>query len=131
MPKPLPTIHESQEELLNLFNAIHDRERRNRVHALFLIKIEHCKTRKAIAETLHVERKAVERWLKQYEQEGLQSLLTSQRSRCGKKPRIQGETVYHTVHYKLKGAPKVPRKSNVRKDPQLEDDFKKKCLRNT
>lgn len=91
MPKKLPPIHESQEELLQLFNTVQDRERRNRVHALFLIKIAHCRTRKAIAETLHVERKAVERWLKQYEHAGLPALLLSQRRRCGKKPRIQGE----------------------------------------
>jgi transposase len=167
MPKKLPTIHESQEELLTLFNTINDRERRNRVHALFLITIEHCRTRKAIAKTLHVERKAVERWLIQYEHEGLQALVRQHRNRCGRKPRIQGEslaqlreqlsrpegfqgyqsictwlhdrfgrdvpykTVYHTVHSKLKGSPKVPRKSHVKKDATQEEAFKKKCLQTT
>ena len=95
MPKRLPMIHESQEELLNLLNTVKDRERRNRVHALFLIKIDHCRTRKAIAQTLHVERKAVERWVSHYERGGLQALLRHHRHRCGKKPRIQGEALAH------------------------------------
>jgi transposase len=161
MPKKLPTIHESQEELLTLFNTVKDRERRNRVHALFLIKIDHGRTRKAIAKTLHVERKTVERWLTTYEHEGLQALLRQHRNRCGQKPRIQGEslaqlheqlthpegfqgyqsicrwlqerfgldvpykTVYNTVHYKLQGRPKVPRKSHVKKDATQEHAFKK------
>lgn len=164
MPKTLPQIHESQKELLDLFKRITDRERRNRVHAVLLVKTGHGETRKAIADTLQVDRKTVERWFKQYEQNGLQALLTSHRHRCGKKPSIQGEalsrlqeqlnrpegfhgyhsicswlteqfglvipykTVYGTVAYKLKGSPKVPRKSNVKKDAQCEDAFKKKSL---
>jgi transposase len=162
MPKPLPMIHESHEALLRLFNTIPDRERRTRIHALFLVKMGYCRTRKAIAQALQVERKAVERWMQQYEHDGLQALLVSHRRHCGKKPRIQGEvleqlnaqlahpegfqgyqsictwlkdrfglevpykTVHATVHYRLKGAPKVPRKSNVKKEPQHEDTFKKK-----
>jgi transposase len=163
MPKPLPPIHESENELLALFNTIPDRERRNRLHAVFLVKMGYCQTRKAIAQALHVERKAVERWFKQYEQDGLQALIVSHRSHCGKPPRIQGEplaqlqeqlnqpagfqgyqsictwlkeqfgvdvpykTVHSTVYYRLKGTPKVPRKSNVKKDRSREDTFKKKC----
>jgi transposase len=161
MPKPLPPIHESEEELLALFNTIHDRERRNRIHAVFLVKMGYCQTRKAVAQALHVERKAVERWLKHYEHDGLPSLLVSHRSHCGKRPRIQGEplaqlhaklnqpegfqgyqsictwlherfgldvpykTVHSTVYYRLKGSPKVPRKSNVKKERQREEAFKK------
>jgi transposase len=167
MPTPLPPIPESQEELLRLFNTIHDRERSNRVHALFLVKIGSCRTRKAIATALHVERKAVERWITQYEQDGLQSLFISQRSRCGKKPHMLGEpwsqlqeqlnhpegfqgyqsictwlnerfglevsyqTVHRTGYDTLKGTPKVPRKSPVKKDPPQEDAFKKKSLHTT
>jgi transposase len=167
MPKPLPHIHESPEELLHLFNTIPGRERRNRVHAVFLVKMGYCRTRKDIAMTLHVERKAVERWIKQYEQDGLQALVISHRSHCGKKPRITGEplaqlqeqleqpegfkgyqsictwlkdqfgldvpykTVHKTVYDKLKGTPKVPRKSHVKKDTPKEDAFKKKSLQNT
>ncbi len=167
MPKKLPPIQERQEELLALLNTVTGRERKNRVHALFLIKIGHCRTRKAIATTLHVERKTVERWLTQYVQEGLPALLRQHRHRCGKKPRIQGDalaqlqeqltrpegfrgyqqictwlhehfglnvpykTVYHTVHDTLKARPKVPRKSNVKKDAAQEEAFKKKDSQTT
>jgi transposase len=165
MPKPLPPIHEREEALLALFNTIHDRERRNRIHALFLAKMGYCQTRNAIAQALHVERKAVERWFTQYEQHGLQALITSPRHHCGKKPRIQGDalaqlhekldqpegfrgyqsictwlkeqfgldvpykTVHTTVYYRLNGRPKVPRKSNVKKDPHREEAFKKNVCR--
>lgn len=93
MPKSLPPIHESHEELLKLFNTMPDRERRNRVHALFIVKMGYCRTRKAIATALDVERKTVERWFKLYEQAGLQSLVISHRDRCGKTPRIQGDVL--------------------------------------
>ena len=167
MPKALPRIHESSEELLRLMNTLPDRERRNRVHALFLAKMGYCRTRKAIAASLHVNTQSVERWFKHYQQDGLQSLVTSHRNKCGKKPRIRGEalsqlkeqldkpegfkgyerirlwlqeefgldvpykTVHQTVYYTLKASPKVPRKSHVRKDPEKEEAFKKKRLRNT
>lgn len=167
MPKALPHIPESSEELLHLMNTMPDRERRTRVHAVFLAKLGYCRTRKDIAATLQVNTQSVERWFKHYEKHGLQSLLTSHRSKCGKKPRIQGEalaqlkekldtsegfhgyerirrwlkeqfgldvpykTVHQTVYYKLNAAPKVPRKSHVRKDPDKEETFKKKSLHNS
>lgn len=167
MPKALPHIQENSEELLHLMNTMPDRERRNRVHAVFLAKMGYCSTRTEIAATLSVHKQTVERWFKQYTKDGLQSLITSHRNTCGKKPRIQGEalsqlkeqldkpegfkgydririwlkeelgldvpykTVHQTVYYKLKAKPKVPRKSNVRKDPEQEEAFKKKRLRNT
>jgi len=145
-------------------NTIPDRERRTRVHAVFLGKMGYCRTRKEIAAALHVHKRSVENWFKQYEQDGLPALLTSQRSNCGKKPRITGKalsklkeqldkpegfrgyesiriwleeefgldvpykTVHQTVYYKLKAKPKVARKSNVRKDPEKEEAFKKKSL---
>lgn len=93
MSKKLPIIVESQEELLELFNKIQDNERRNRVHALYLVKMGFCTTRKAIGNSLRVGRKAVERWLKIYEQAGLQALLVSNRSNCGRKPKIMGEAL--------------------------------------
>jgi transposase len=166
MPKALPPIHESSEELLHLLNTLPDRERRTRVHAVFLAKMGYGRSRKDIAATLHVNAQSVERWFKHYEKHGLHSLLTSHRTKCGKKPRIQGEvlsqlqeklntpegfkgyeririwlqdqfgldvpykTVHQTVYYKLNAKPKVPRKSNVRKDPEKEETFKKKRLPN-
>jgi len=42
---------------------------------------------------------------------------------------IPYKTEYHTVHDRLQGSPKVPRKSNVKKHPEREDAFKKKSLR--
>lgn len=93
MPKSLPPIHESSEELLHLLNTIPERESRNRVHGLFLAKMGYCRTRKDIAATLQVGKKAVERWFKQYGQDGLQPLITSHRRNCGKKPRITGEVL--------------------------------------
>ena len=167
MPKALPYIHESSKELLHLLNTMPDRERRNRVHALFLAKMGYCRTRKEIAASLHVNKQSVERWFKHYEKDGLQSLITSHRNNCGKKSRIRGEalcqlkakldtpegfkgyqsicdwlkdqfgldvpykTVHQTVYYKLKAKPKVPRKSNVNKDPEKEESFKKKTSPNT
>ena len=165
MPKSLPPIRESSEELLQLMHTMPDRERRTRVHAVFLAKMGYCQSRKAIAAALHVHTRSVERWFTHYEQDGLHALLTSRRSQCGKKPRIAGialsalqekletpegfhgydsirlwlekefgldipyKTVHQTVYYKLNAAPKVPRKSNVRKDPDQEASFKKKTLR--
>jgi putative transposase len=93
MPKSLPYIHESSEELLHLLNTLPDRESRKRVHAVFLAKMGYCPTRKEIATTLHVGKKAVERWFKRYEQDGLQLLITSHRSNCGKKRSITGEVL--------------------------------------
>lgn len=167
MPKALPPIHESSQELLHLMNTLPDKERRTRVHAVFLAKKGYCRTRKDIAAALHVHTQSVERWFTRYEHDGLQSLITSHRSHCGKQPRIAGEalsqlkekldtpegfqgyerirlwlkeqfgldvpykTVHKTVYYKLKAAPKVPRKSHVRKDPEQEESFKKKSLLTT
>ena len=164
MPKALPHIHESSQELLHLMNTLPDRERRNRVHAFFLAKMRYCSTRKDIAAVLNVHTQTVERWFKHYEKDGLQPLLTSHRSRCGKHPRIAGEalsqlkeqldkpegfqgyesirrwlkeqfeldvpykTVHKTVYYTLKAKPKVPRKSNLKKNPEKEESFKKKTL---
>jgi transposase len=93
MPKSLPPIHESQEELLSLVHTLADRERKTRVHALFLANMGYCTTRTAIAQALCVERKAVERWFTQYATNGLQALLVSQRRQCGKKAHIRGEAL--------------------------------------
>jgi transposase len=100
MPKPLPLIQEREEALWALFNTIHDRERRNRMHALFLAKMGYCQTRHAMAQALHIERKAGERWFRQYAQHGLQALITSHRHHGGKNPRIQGDALVQ-LHEKL------------------------------
>ena len=53
----------------------------------------HCRTRKEIAGILNVHKQTVEKWFKHYEKEGVESLIISHRSKCGKKPRIVGEAL--------------------------------------
>ena len=61
--------------------------------------------------------------------QGYQSICTWLNDRFGLD--VPYKTVYHTVHDKLKGKPKVPRKSHVKKDATQEDTFKKRRLPTT
>lgn len=76
MKKPLPMIQENVDELEQMFKTEKNKHKRNRLHALYLIKSEQAKTRIQIGKILSVNRITVGIWLIIYEKQGLSKLLT-------------------------------------------------------
>jgi transposase len=76
MPRfPLPVIAESAEELLALRRAERDERRRERLHALWLLASGAASSRTALADQLGRNRETIRRWLGDYAQGGLATLL--------------------------------------------------------
>lgn len=76
MRKPLPPIRESEEELQRRLRQSRDARVTLRLHLLVLIVTGEVNTRQAAAERLAQHRNTIGRWLAQYEQAGLEGLLT-------------------------------------------------------
>jgi len=76
MKKPLPKIQENIDELEQMLKTEKNKHKRDRIHALYLIKSEQAKTRIQIAKMLSVNRITVGKWLIIYEKQGLSKLLT-------------------------------------------------------
>lgn len=82
--RALPPITETADELRGRLRMMRDAELRQRLHLLLLIKDQVVVTRKAAAERLLRHRNTISRWLTDYEQGGLDRLLT--RKPTGKPP---------------------------------------------
>jgi len=76
MKKPLPKIQENIDELEQMLKTEKNKHKKDRIHALYLIKSEQAKTRIQIAKMLSVNRITVGIWLNIYEKQGLSMLLT-------------------------------------------------------
>jgi transposase len=76
MGKPLPNIQENINELEHMLKTEKNKHKRDRIHALYLIKSEQAKTRIQIAKILSVNRITIGIWLNIYEKQGLSKLLT-------------------------------------------------------
>ena len=74
--KPLPPITESHDELRERLRATRDSQLRQRLQLLVLVKEEAVTTRQAAAEHLMRHRNTISRWLYDYEQGGIDRLLT-------------------------------------------------------
>ncbi len=106
MKKPLPEIHESIEELKHLL--IHEQESRKkqRLHALYLLKSGQARTRLAVAVLLGVHRRRIGTWLARYAQGGFPALMTIGKP-PGKPPQLSPEVLTHLTEYlaQTEGAP--------------------------
>ncbi len=75
MRKPLPTIHESADELKHRLKQERHPARQQRLHALYLLASGQARFRQEVATLLGVDRNTIGRWLAQYERGGLDALL--------------------------------------------------------
>jgi transposase len=75
MRKPLPTIHESADELKHRLKQERHPARQQRLHALYLLASGQARFRQEVATLLGVDRNTIGRWLAQYERGGLDTLL--------------------------------------------------------
>lgn len=75
MRRPLPEVHESEEELRSLLKRTRDPRRRRRIHLLLLIRTGQARSRQAAAAHLAVHRNSVREWLEKYREGGLKGLL--------------------------------------------------------
>lgn len=76
MKRPIPTIHQSSEELKRLLKTQKDVRKRQRVEMLYLLQSGQAKTRLQGAALLGVHRQSVAAWLEAYERGGMEALLT-------------------------------------------------------
>lgn len=75
MRKPLPTIHETADDLKALLTQERHPAKQARLHALYLLASGHAHFRQEVAALLGVDRNTVGRWLTDYAQGGLLTLL--------------------------------------------------------
>lgn len=73
---PLPEITEDATDLQRWLRAELDPERKRRLHALVLLATGQATTRREVADHLAVHRHTVARWLRCYDDGGLEALLT-------------------------------------------------------
>ena len=75
MYRALPTITETAEELKARLSAERHRQKRQRLHALYLLASGQARTRQQVAQLLGVHRETVGAWLATYATGGLTALL--------------------------------------------------------
>ena len=76
MKKAIPPIQETPEALKDLIRRQHDGQRRQRLHALYLVQTQQAHTRQQVAKLRGVHRTTVGHWLAAYERGGVRQLLT-------------------------------------------------------
>ncbi len=94
MNKAIPIIHESADEIKQMFNRERQPAKQQRLHALYLLASGQARRRTEVAALLSVDRNTVGRWLAQYEQGGLPALLAVYIP-AGKPPPLSTEQVVH------------------------------------
>lgn len=102
MNKKIPDIRESVNELEKMLHQTRDADKKLRLNMLLLIKSQESKTRIAVAKRLGVGRNTTGRWLSQYEQGGIETLLEKQSPGCPKGQRTLPKEVYNSLKEKLK-----------------------------
>lgn len=95
MKKKLPPINESCEDLKVLMQK--EKQAKQRLNALYLLKTGQAKTRKEVAQLLGVHRDTVGRWLTAYQKGGLDSLLKWEKA-PGKTPLLTPEMQQDLKH---------------------------------
>jgi transposase len=75
MNKPIPTIYESADELKQRLTRERQPAKHQRLHALYLLASGQARFRSEIAQILGVDRNTIARWLDQYAEGGLVTLL--------------------------------------------------------
>ncbi len=103
MRAPLPTIHESVEELHNRLLAEKRQRLKVRIMALWMLKSGQCSTREAVADALGVHRHTITRWLTKYRRGGLDEMLTI-RTRPNRK-RVVPDGVMRALEQELRTRP--------------------------
>jgi transposase len=75
MHREQPVVTESADELKAMLKQQTDRQKRQRLHALFLFASGQATTRQEVAELLGVHRQTIGRWMSVYAEGGLSALL--------------------------------------------------------
>jgi transposase len=75
MNKTIPIIHEPAADLKQRLQQERDPRKRQRLHALYLLASGHATNRSAVATLLGLDRNTIGRWLTQYREGGLATLL--------------------------------------------------------
>ncbi len=75
MNRTMPIIHESAADLKHRLQQERDPRKRQRLHLLYLLASGQARRRTQAAQLLGVERNTIGRWLTQYTQGGLDTLL--------------------------------------------------------
>ena len=90
MPKKIDLIiKETVPELKVLIRAQTKISKRNKLQALYLVRVKQCSYISEIAKLLHVNRKTVHEWFSIYQKHGLQELLeNSRKKKSGRKSLI-------------------------------------------
>ena len=76
MNKGLPTISETEERLKTQVRRESNAQKKQRLHALYLLKCGQARSRAHLAELLGVHRNTVGAWLERYARGGQRALLT-------------------------------------------------------
>ena len=105
MRAPIPTIHESVDELHERLLAEKRERLKVRIMALWMLKSGQCTTREAVAEALDVHRHTITRWLTKYRRGGLDELLTI-RTRPNRK-RVVPDRVMRALEHELRTKPEL------------------------
>jgi putative transposase len=112
-------IAESREHLKSLLNQQKTAQGKERVQALYLLKIGQVKTVQDLALALGRNRVTLQRWLQKYRSEGLDGLLSVKKSQ-GRKPAIPKEVMIRLQH-RLQESP--PFKSYGEVQTWLKQEF--------
>jgi hypothetical protein len=75
MYRERPVVTESADELKAMLKQEPDRQKRQRLHALFLFASDQATTRQEVAQLLGVHRQTIGRWMTVYAAGGLSALL--------------------------------------------------------
>lgn len=102
MYRALPTITETAEELKARLSAERHRQKRQRLHALYLLASGQARNRTQVAQLLGVHRETVGAWLATYASGGLTALLDVYVA-PGKPPALPPD-VYHALQQRLRQA---------------------------
>ena len=97
--RPLPNIQESTEELERLLKKSPSHEHKNKIIALLLVN--ECKSRKEIANRLHLHFNTIAKWFNIYQAEGLEGLIKGKTRGAPKGQRILPEAVFNALEQKL------------------------------
>lgn len=101
MNKALPPINESVAELEDLLRHETEPKRKERLQLLLFIQKGQARSRKDAARLLGRDRNTIGRWLGDYEQEGLEGLLTIYQPRGQTGQRTLPDAVFQALAAKL------------------------------
>jgi transposase len=92
MNKTIPQIKETEEEIREMLKSEHQVKRQTRLQALYLIVTKQAKSRSKISKMLGFSRNTISKWLRLYEENGLEKMLEIYKP-SGVKSKIPGAAV--------------------------------------